>query len=322
MKMKRLLLLVLNEFIKILLRPRSKVFILIIISIVLVSLIIQLKDRNQVEESNWKEDLQIQIAIDSQEILTLKVEGAPESYLSMVQNEIQLNQYHLEKNMSPYQYGVWNFIQGNSFLFLLIMIFSIVISSDAVSREYSTGTIKLLVIRPFSRWKILLSKYIAVTFFSTVMIFIYLFSSFIIGLVFFGEINSYNLEIPTIGDEDNIITYTIGSSLIKSIVLQFIQLMMFITISFVISTIFKNSTIALSVSLASFFGGSIIANLGEKFILLKYTLFTHLNITKFANTENLLYSSAFRESIIVLGIYWTVMMAFSIIVFQRKDIKT
>ncbi|SDE90929.1 ABC-2 type transport system permease protein [Fontibacillus panacisegetis] len=44
----------------------------------------------------------------------------------------------------------------------LFMLISIIISIHMISREYSAGTIKLLLIRPLSRSSILLSKYITI----------------------------------------------------------------------------------------------------------------------------------------------------------------
>ena len=47
----------------------------------------------------------------------------------------------------------------------LVTIFAVIIAADSVAGEFSTGTIKLLLIRPWSRSKILLSKYISLLLF-------------------------------------------------------------------------------------------------------------------------------------------------------------
>lgn len=50
--------------------------------------------------------------------------------------------------------------------FFLNTIFTALVAADSVAGEFTWGTIKLLLIRPWSRSKILLSKYISMVLFS------------------------------------------------------------------------------------------------------------------------------------------------------------
>ena len=52
--------------------------------------------------------------------------------------------------------------------FIIILI--LMVASTIVAEEFTTGTIKLLLIKPFSRGKILLSKYLTVILFSVLII--------------------------------------------------------------------------------------------------------------------------------------------------------
>ncbi|CAN7202577.1 ABC transporter permease [Rossellomorea sp. LjRoot5] len=67
------------------------------------------------------------------------------------------------------QFSFWEYMRISSNLLMIIQLFTLIIAGDIVSSEFSSGTIKLLLIRPISRVKILLSKYITVLVIATVL---------------------------------------------------------------------------------------------------------------------------------------------------------
>ena len=77
-------------------------------------------------------------------------------------------------------------LQTGAFTFFLCTIFSVVVASDSVAGEFSWGTIKLLLIRPWSRSKILLSKYIAVVLFSLLCTVLLIVVSYGVSAIFFS----------------------------------------------------------------------------------------------------------------------------------------
>ena len=68
----------------------------------------------------------------------------------------------------------------------LIALFAIVMGGGIVANEFSEGTIKLLLIRPSKRWKILLSKYISVIGYTLLMLLVLLVVSFLLGGILFS----------------------------------------------------------------------------------------------------------------------------------------
>ncbi|MGV2805439.1 ABC transporter permease subunit, partial [Clostridium perfringens] len=61
---------------------------------------------------------------------------------------------------------VWTvFTWTESFTIYLSTIFTVIIAADIVAGEFAGGTIKLLLIRPWSRGKILLSKFTSLILF-------------------------------------------------------------------------------------------------------------------------------------------------------------
>lgn len=65
-------------------------------------------------------------------------------------------------------------------------LFVITVAAGIVANEFSWGTVKLLVIRPISRFKILLAKYVTVLLFALALLFILFASAGITGLALFG----------------------------------------------------------------------------------------------------------------------------------------
>ncbi|MCT8139264.1 ABC transporter permease [Anaerobacillus sp. CMMVII] len=79
----------------------------------------------------------------------------------------------------------WDHLNISTYLIFVLNFFCIIIAGDIVSSEYSSGTIKLLLIRPANRIKILLAKYVAVIIFAVLVVSIHLASSVIFGSLFF-----------------------------------------------------------------------------------------------------------------------------------------
>ena len=55
-------------------------------------------------------------------------------------------------------------------LIILVTLFTVIIAGDMVAGEFTRGTIKLLLIRPASRSKILLSKYVTTLLFAATLL--------------------------------------------------------------------------------------------------------------------------------------------------------
>ncbi|WP_145453457.1 ABC transporter permease subunit, partial [Staphylococcus epidermidis] len=62
-------------------------------------------------------------------------------------------------------------------------LFVLIIAAGIVANEFSWGTIKVLLVKPYKRWKILLSKYIAVNLFLLLMLILLFVFSGIAGAV-------------------------------------------------------------------------------------------------------------------------------------------
>lgn len=219
--------------------------------------------------------------------------------------------------------STWNFL--NTVVYgvgSLVTLFSVIICSANVSMEFASGTIKQLLIRPHSRWKILLSKYIAVTMYSLFLMVSLFVLGYLIGLIFFGpgNFNALTEEISLTG----VFEAKIGMQVIKKFALLLPSLIIVSAISFMLSTLFKNQALAVGVGIFVLFIsntlGGILYFLMEKFTWTKFLIFSHLDLSIYAIQDTLAPGVTLTFSSLLLLAYYLVFMALTFIFFQKRDI--
>lgn len=151
---------------------------------------------------------------------------------------------------------------------VLATIFTVVIASDSVASEFSWGTIKLLLIRPTKRWKILLSKFLASLLFALFLLLVLFLVSWLLGLLFFDTGKAA---------EDSITM----SSITQRYGFEAIALLMVVSFSFMISSVFRSSVLAIVLSMIILFAGGsvtgILMALDQEWG--KYLLFSNLDLS-------------------------------------------
>lgn len=207
---------------------------------------------------------------------------------------------------------------------LFILIFIIMIAGGMISDEFSKGTIKLLLVRPYSRNKILLSK-LMVCF--LMLIFIIAFtagSQFIIGGIIHGFDSTtvpaviYNYDTKQI-ETMNIAMYICITSIAKLPI--YILLM---TLAFACSTIFVNTAVSIIIPLLGYMGSAIINQLALLYDIkiLRYFVTPNWDLSQYlfgglSNFEGL----TMPFSIIICLVYFLIMLVTSFIVFKKRNIK-
>lgn len=204
-------------------------------------------------------------------------------------------------------------------LFFFITIFTVVIASETVAGEFSWGTIKLLLIRPWSRSTILLSKYIAMILFALVLTITTFIVCYLVNLAFFGSGDTIDV---ILSNDESVWTYVLQYYLLK-----FVGLIMIVTFGFMMSAAFRSSGLAIALSISFLFAGNIITTifaLAEK-AWVKYVLFIHLDLTPYLSSDgetSLIpgHPTTLGFSLGVLAAYFIIFNAISWIVFKKRDI--
>jgi ABC-2 type transport system permease protein len=308
-----------NEWMKIFRRPGTYVMIgilLVIISVTGIFMKYNLVEEEPNVTEEWKPVLQ-----QENEALKKQLESSPikmeQEYYKKL---IAINEYRLEHDI-PFRekYNVWSFVKDNSELILLAGLFTIVISAGIVASEFNWGTIKLLLIRPINRSKILLSKYITVLLYALLMVGILFGFSALLGAILFGfpeqalpYLNYFNGKVT----EQHIVVH-----LIIYYGLGSIEMIMLTTMAFMISSVFRNSSLAIGLSLFLMFtGGQFTALLSMKFDWAKYILFANTNLMQYIEGTPLLEGMTMSFSIIMLIIYFVIFQFLAFYVFKKRDV--
>ncbi|TBL71109.1 ABC transporter permease [Paenibacillus thalictri] len=192
----------------------------------------------------------------------------------------------------------------------LVLIFSVIVAGDIVASEFTWGTIKLLLIRPASRSKILLSKYVAVVLFMLGMLVVTLICSYFIGLVFFGASG------PTAGNVS-------FSRILGEYGLKAVDMLMAVTLSFMISSAFRSSSFAIGLSMFLMFMADpfvrILAMMQYGWV--KFILFANTNLeVYFFGGKPMLQGMTLGFSVTMLVLYWILFYAVAWLLFTRRDV--
>jgi ABC-2 type transport system permease protein len=203
-----------------------------------------------------------------------------------------------------------SFVSMSASLTTLVFIFSVIVAGDIVASEFTWGTIKLLLIRPATRSKILASKYISVVLFLITLMLLLLICSYFVGLLFFG-LGGLLPEQETFAE------------ILKTYGLKSIDLLMSVTLAFMISAAFRSSSLAIGLSIFLMFSSStLIFVLAQfKYTWVKYLLFANTDLSPyFSGGKPLVDGMTLGFSVSILVAYWLLFYAVSWLLFTKRDI--
>lgn len=243
-----------------------------------------------------------------------------QGYASFFENEYILKNKADTNNEGNLRSVFVNFY--SEYLFL-ILVFVIMIAGGIVSDEFNKGTIKSLLTLPYDRKQILLAKLItSLLMIPFITIFLVLLQM-IIGGLFFGF---SSLNVPVVAYNFKISGLEV-MNLFKYFSLNFLGLLPMIvlltTLAFSLSTILCSTSFAITITFFGFIGSSLINNfaLYKKIEFLDYFVTTNWDLTCFMFGGTSEFNIPMGRSIIICLIYFLIMVAISLIVFKKKNIK-
>lgn len=263
-----------------------------------------------------------------------------EETLKKNKNNIKINEYRIEHNMAPYMTGVGDSIGStrksydymvSSFSMMIIAVMIIIMAGSSISAEISKGTIKFWSFTPNKRWKILLSKFIVITFILIVTTVLMSLLSSLVGNIFFGSANAQDYIYVSNG-QVHTINY-IAFSIIYNLVCA-IDVFVFLIFAMMLSTVARNTAVAVGISIAAYLGGSTIMqilNLLIKKDWMRFIPFNNLELSSRIFTNDMSYSATTLVSNItgnisvsfslgVLGVCAILMIITMFDSFRKRDI--
>ena len=206
---------------------------------------------------------------------------------------------------------------------LFIIVIVVMIAGTIVSEEFSKGTIKLLLVKPYNRNKILFSKFITVLIMIAFSFVILIGMELIVGGLIFGF---DSLQIP-------VVVYNFNTNMIQEInvfaylgtqiIMVLPSVILIATLSFALSTIFTNSPVAIALPLLGYMGAAVINQLAMQYNVgfLKYFVTLNWDFTQYLYGNVPLMEGLTSEfSIVICLLYFLIMMIPTFMVFKRKNI--
>ncbi len=310
--------------------------------------VLNLKEKYEIgktynSEDSWKKTLLDEIQVLKQNIRAgmdiTTGKALTEEGLQKAEDSIKMNEYRFEHNMPPFMTGdmsigetrkIYDYMMG-SFTMMVLAVMMIIIAGSSVSSEVSKGTIKFWSFTPNKRWKILFSKLFVNTLILVITTILITLLSTVVGNIFFGSgaSGAYLYVSGGTVHEINYIAYAILYNFVMAT-----EIFMFLLLALMLSTVTRNTAVAVGISIAAYLGGSTIMQILNMFVKsdwIKFIPFNNLTLADRIFTNDISYSASTMISSLVgnvsvefslgvLGVCAVIMIVTMFDSFRKKDI--
>jgi ABC-2 type transport system permease protein len=323
-----LLPLIQNETLKIWKKKRFYVILLILLVLIPIFTYAQLRvsQTNAVHFMDWRNQIQQQIN-DLQN--TLASDMVPDEWKKYDRIEILRLQYYLDHDVNPSSPDAVSFTRQfmarSVSLFFPLMILAI--ASDLVSGERSSGTIKMLLTRPVRRWKILMSKLIALTLYVSLAIVATGAAGYLISGIVFGY-RGWSMPVFTGfvvrgGSIDASGAHAVPQwlYLIMQSGLIWVSCMTVAILSLMVSVLLRSTAASIVTMMAAIISGTILAGMTSSWQTAKYLFSVNIDLTDYLEgTPPPIDGMNLVFSLCVLAAWSATALAVSFGIFTKQDI--
>jgi ABC-2 type transport system permease protein len=298
-------------------RARIWVLYAILFSIVCFASTAYFNSSGDLSGGDWRAMARKQIEQDHK---TLAAARSTDQAKANANRRLALNEYRLEHDI-PGQGMVpspWNTIKKSSSLTVVSTLLTIIIAAEIVAGEFIWGTIKLLLIRPHSRAKILLSKYLTVLTTAFSMLALQLLTSIGVNMLLY---RFHYVTLPDLVMDANGQIHEVGmlGATLINYGYQSIEFLLLVTLAFMLSSVFRSTTLAVGLAMFVALAGQIVTALLTRYSWGKYWLFANTDLTVYraeAAPEGM--TIGFSLSVIVA--YYVLFLIVSWAAFIRRDV--
>ncbi|WP_203361644.1 ABC transporter permease [Bacillus sp. REN10] len=308
-----------NEWIKVFKRPGTYVMIgLLFLMVSAFAAYLKYDESKQKgKQPTWEETVQADTAALQKQLQEMP--DMSKDRKEQIQEEIKINDYRLAENVPlDTKTTMWSFVYNSTTFLAFAGLFMIIIAAGIVASEYTWGTIKLLLIRPLSRSKILFSKYVTVLLFGLLMISILFLFSSLVGAILFGTDGE---KVHLAYEGGKVVEQSLFFHLCKVYLLRSVDIFMIATMAFMISAAFRNSSLAIGISLfLLFMGGNVTMMIAMKYDWAKYSLFANTDLMQYETGRVIVEGMTLGFSITVLAVYFIIFHALAFFIFSKRDV--
>lgn len=237
--------------------------------------------------------------------------------------------YYLDNNIKPLTfqnqmlitpYSARQAMNNSYFMAIISLIITAILCGGIVASEHKNGTIRLLLTKPYKRYKVLLSKFIVMIGTFLIVYLLGTLSTYLLGGIMYG-FDNYN--IPLVFNNNGIITevpYLIFT--LKNTLYEVVISLLFLVILFGLSSMTLISTISVVIVLVLIF-----VSLGLSYVIYFNQVFTYIPLV-LLNFHEILYNPNnnfininIDSSILISIIYIVVILFITFITYCKRDIK-
>ena len=323
-----------NECLKILRRKRFRVVLIVLAAI--LSLVVFAQDRQQRNQrrdsptADWRAGVEKRAAELERRMNERRV---PENFKKWMRYESGRLRYHLSKNINPNVLTGPIFTRGFAGVgsVLLIPLLVAVFGADLVSSEFAEGTITLLLTRPVARWKVLVSKVVAMALFTTLTLLAAFFLAWGISGVAFGWagwgapiLTGFRLggASPAAGfDLSGVRIVSLWQDTFAAWGLAWFSALAVGSITLLLSVVFRSAAAAMGTMMATLVGGTILSRVASDWDGAKWFFVTNLPLPDYyAGLPTPFEGMTLAFSVWVLLAWATAALAAAFVLFTRRDV--
>ena len=319
-----------NETLKILRRKRFTLILCILAAILGLATFgqnRQLKFRALNNPSgDWRPAVEKRVADMERQLAARRT---PESFRPLIRFESGRLKYYLARGINP------NEVTGPLFAFgfagiasaLLVPLLVTVFGADIVSSEFTEGTVSLLLTRPVARWKILVSKFIAMVLFCSLTAVAALVLSWAISGIAFGwqgwgapVLSGFRLSAEGF-DPSAVREVPLWQESIAAYGLTWFSAVTVGTMTLLFSVVFRSAAAAMGTMMATLIAGSILARVASDWEGAKWFFVTNLPLPSFyAGIPPPFAGMTLGFSVSVLAAWAVAATATAFFLFTRRDV--
>ena len=244
--------------------------------------------------------------------------------LYRLENNIEINAADAQSSLTmieePTEPNYWTAMFNSTSIISIIGLLMIIIAGSCVANEFSHGTIKFLLINPVKRWKILMAKYFTVISIGYIMLAL-LFVVMIPSAALFMGTDA--ISAPYLYVSDGVV-HSISPFLqvIKLYLLDSINFVVMATMAFALSSLFKNSALAIGLGVAGMLAGnsivSILALLRQDWA--RYLIFANTDLADIYNGESMFPQHSLTFALIVVAIHMVIFLLTAWDGFTKREV--
>ncbi|MHC5251932.1 ABC transporter permease subunit [Listeria kieliensis] len=238
-----------------------------------------------------------------------------------IQRQIDYYQVYVDKGKTPKEST--GGLSGADFFGSLAQeasiatILVVIVASTIVASEFSGGTIKLLLTRPYSRSQVLASKLIVCILYAIISSIVLFVSSLLFSFMLGG--GSYSLPISP--ETGGLNAFEMALKLTGT---NFVLMLTFLSIAFLFSSVVRSQALAVGVGIGALFSGNIISAILPlaiaKYDWLKWLIFNLFQLNSLTLGNEIAGGLAMWQVILTLFAYIIAILGFTFYIFKKRDV--